>query len=231
MLKALTKAYDRIPRPSMKYNLKQLKHNPYEMLPKNAVVLDVGSKSAEGNYAFAKKTDDARMISLDIEAVSGIDIQADANFIPIKSNSVDCVMSLSVLECIPHPERVMKEMLRILKPGGLVYIDVPFVLYYSPDPVDYYRFSVDGIRVLCEDFEEIQAGFNRGPASTMCCMTVHYLAILVSFNSTHIYRITRDLFIYLLFWTKYLDIILGRMKHARIIHSGVFFLGRKVEQA
>ncbi len=45
--------------------------------------------------------------------------------LPIDSNSADIVTMLAVLEHLPNPEVVMKEVYRILKPGGRVVITVP----------------------------------------------------------------------------------------------------------
>lgn len=46
---------------------------------------------------------------------------------------------------VDKPDRVVQELYRILMPGGLVYMDVPFLLGYHPDPVDYWRFSLSGL--------------------------------------------------------------------------------------
>jgi len=100
---------------------------------------------------------------------------------------------------------------------------------FNNDPYDFYRFSSDGVKILCEDFECIENGFNRGPASCMCHLLVHFCAIILSFNNKIIYSINVDLFKWLFFWIKYLDIILGKYKMAKVIHAGAYFLGRKAD--
>jgi SAM-dependent methyltransferase len=144
---------------------------------------------------------------------------------------VDFVASVSVLEHVRYPQRVMKEIHRILKPGGLVYINVPFVFPFHADPDDFYRFSYKGIEILCEDFECLASGFNRGPASTMHHLMVHFFAICFSFNSRTLYGINVDLFKWLLFWVKYLDRFVARYEMAHVIHAGSYFIGRKAAQA
>ena len=128
---------------------------------------------------------------------------------------------------VRNPEKVITEILRVLKPEGLLYLNTPFVWAYTPDPTDFYRFSPDGLRVLCENFEELQTGYNRGPASTMCDLIVHFCAILFCFNNKRLYGVLADLFKVCFVWMKYLDKWIGNYDVAKVIHSGAFFFGRK----
>jgi len=53
------------------------------------------------------------------------------NMVPIPDKSYDLVVSWSALEHIPNPEKAFEECLRILKPGGYLYLQFG-PLYYSP---------------------------------------------------------------------------------------------------
>jgi ubiquinone/menaquinone biosynthesis C-methylase UbiE len=53
---------------------------------------------------------------------TGYGIQGDARFIPIESSSVDFVYSSGVLHHSPDIQRSVKEIYRVLKPGGRAYI-------------------------------------------------------------------------------------------------------------
>ena len=220
--------YRRLPHPpSTNYNLRHLAHNPYDMLREGALVLDVGCKSKRGLYAFSAAKVDLRLVGLDLEPFKGIDVVGDAHQLPFRSNSLDGVLCVSVLEYVRNPGGVVSEIFRALKPSGLVYVSVPFVFRYAPDPKDLYRFSVPGIEVLCGSFEKIQSGFNRGPASTMCDLLVHFNAILFCFNNRRVYNLLVDVFQWALFWLKHFDRWLGDYEMAHIMCNGVFFLGRK----
>ena len=48
--------------------------------------------------------------------------QADVRSIPYADESFDMVMAAHVLEHLPHPYRALKEMMRVLKPGGRLFI-------------------------------------------------------------------------------------------------------------
>jgi SAM-dependent methyltransferase len=52
---------------------------------------------------------------------------ADGFHIPFKSDSFDLVWNAGVLEHFPDPQPMLKEMIRVCKPGGTVCIIVPYI--------------------------------------------------------------------------------------------------------
>jgi len=52
-------------------------------------------------------------------------IQAKAENIPVKDNSIECVIISEVLEHVENDEVVLKEILRVLKPKGRLIVTVP----------------------------------------------------------------------------------------------------------
>lgn len=222
------KLYHYLPRPpSTNLNLRRLRGNPYDRLAAGATVLDLGAKRAKGCYAFGRPPADITVVSLDIESNAGVDVMADAHRLPFSADTIDAVFCVSTLEHVHRPPEVIKEICRVLKPGGIVYVNAPFVFPFHADPDDFHRFSQNGLRVLCNPFVEIQSGFNRGPASTICHLLVHFGAVLFCFNRKWIYGLLVDLFQWCFFWIKYLDYLIGRYDLAKVLHSGSFFLGRK----
>jgi SAM-dependent methyltransferase len=225
-IETLKSWYHKLPEPpSTNYALH--KPDPYGLLSPGAVIYDIGSKDSRGEYG-RSLPEGAKVVCVDIADGPGVDLVADAHDMwMVPTDSVDCVTTISVLEHVRYPQKVIKEIYRILKPGGVVYVSVPFMFPFHSDPDDFYRFSSDGLKILCEDFECIENGFNRGPASCMQHLLVHFLAILFSFNSRTLYGINVDLFKWLLFWLKYLDKVLGTYETAKVIHAGSYFLGKK----
>lgn len=229
VIQFLKDVYRKLPNPpSTNYIYRKIEPSPYDFLPENPIIYDIGSKGARGGYAFGKPPQNATIVCVDIEDADGVDLVADAhNLYMVEDNSVDFVTSVSVLEHVRYPQKVVKEMHRILKPGGIIYINVPFLFPFHADPNDFYRFTYKGIDILCEDFEKLDSGFNRGPASTMNHLLVHFFAMLFSFNNKTIYGINVDFFKWLLFWVKYLDIFLAKYSMAYVIHAGTYFIGKK----
>lgn len=52
-------------------------------------------------------------------------LQGDAHRLPILSDSYDAVVVLDVLEHLPDPQAALKEIHRVLKPGGLLHLFCP----------------------------------------------------------------------------------------------------------
>lgn len=229
MLRALKSLYHRLPEPpSTNYLYRRIEPNPLDLLPPNPLIFDIGSKEARGSYAFGSPPPGAKVVCVDIVPGPGVDLVADIHDLHmVPSDTVDFVTCVSVLEHVHYPQRAVKEMLRILKPGGIAYFNVPFIFPFHADPDDFYRFTYKGIDLLCEDFERVDSGFNRGPASTMHHLLVHFMAMLLSFNSRTLYGINVDLFKWLLFWVKYMDKFMARYQMAYVIHAGSYFIGRK----
>jgi len=223
----LRRVYRSLPEPpSTNFEL-ALRTLPYELLPANPIVYDIGSKDARAGY-FGAPPRGATIVCTDIRPGPGVDIVADAQDMPqIPSGSADCVFLVSILQHIPSPQKAIDEVYRILRPGGILYVNAPFIFFYHCDPEDYNRFSVAGLEFLCSRFERIASGSRRGPASTFCDLLIRFLGILFSFNSDALYAVNVYCGKWLLFWIKYLDIVVARYSMAYLMWGSPYFLGRK----
>jgi SAM-dependent methyltransferase len=84
------------------------------------------------------------------------DILADLNEpLPIDSEVADTVMSLSVMEHLREPQLFLNEAHRILKPGGAMVLQVPFMWWVHEAPYDFYRYTRYGLQYMFE-----KAGFS-----------------------------------------------------------------------
>lgn len=78
-------------------------------------------------------------------------VYGDAQSIPILTASIDNVLLLDVLEHLPKPEDCIREIRRILKPGGKLILQVPFMYPIHDDPLDFQRWTIHGLRKLADE--------------------------------------------------------------------------------
>ena len=101
--------------------------------------------------------------TFDLFAGEGVDYVGDIHNMPFDAAEFDGVFCTGTLEHVQDPWQAVREIHRILKPGGIVHIDVPFIQGYHADPTDFWRFTIDGLKQLCHDFEELERGVQIGP--------------------------------------------------------------------
>jgi SAM-dependent methyltransferase len=91
------------------------------------------------------------------------DVIGSAQAIPLEDNSFDTVVSTEVLEHVPDPLQAMREMRRVLKPGGYLILTAPMFWPRHEVPYDYYRHTYDGLlHLVKESGLELTRMFNRG---------------------------------------------------------------------
>jgi len=196
-----------------------------------------------------------QVINLDISALPGVGLVGDAHGLPVGSGTLAGVVCTGVLEHVTDPRQVVAELYRCLVPGGGIYVEAPFLQGYHPDPTDYRRFTLDGLRaLLCgtdvaartypagqgspyvEDlahrrgehtfsFNEEEAGVSHGPASAWVWMTSELLASPFGWYPLQV--AVRSLFGWVLSPVRFLDALLVGRPHAHRAAGGFYFIGRK----
>jgi ubiquinone/menaquinone biosynthesis C-methylase UbiE len=74
------------------------------------------------------------------------DIYGNALSLPVRSNSIDIVLLLDVLEHLPDSNEALGEINRVLKPNGRLIMQVPFLYPLHDEPRDYVRFTRHGLK-------------------------------------------------------------------------------------
>ncbi len=80
-----------------------------------------------------------------------IHIYSPIHDIPVADGHFDGVICNAVLEHVANPVEVVREIHRVLKPGGYLYLVVPFLQPEHLDPTDFQRYTKDGLRKLVTD--------------------------------------------------------------------------------
>lgn len=78
------------------------------------------------------------------------DVYGDAHRLPVRSCSVDGVLLLNVLEHLRDADTALKEIARVLKPGGACIVEVPFFYPLHDQPFDFQRWTRYGLNAAAE---------------------------------------------------------------------------------
>ena len=88
---------------------------------------------------------------------------ADAHDLPFQTGHFDACIVCAVLEHVLDPYRCVEEIRRVLRPGGYVYSETPFMQPVHMREYDFTRFTFLGHRRLFRYFDEIRSGIAGGP--------------------------------------------------------------------
>ncbi len=95
-------------------------------------------------------------VGFDIVSGPGVDVVGDAHNLPFENDKFDLILCTDVLDHLHSPQVVIREMQRVLKPGGKVISITRFVFPLHDVPHDYYRFTKYGLRYLFRDWEILE---------------------------------------------------------------------------
>jgi len=79
------------------------------------------------------------------------DVFWDGTRIPLAGASVDCAIATEFFEHVPHPEAILPEVLRVLRPSGILFFTVPFVWPLHTMPHDEYRYTPFALERIFKD--------------------------------------------------------------------------------
>src|ERR1041384_8321048 len=121
-------------------------------VPDGSVVVDLGA----GEATLRAKLPRARYLAVDRGIghggwdYSALDVVADAHAVPLADACADLVVCKQVLEHLTDPSRCVREIRRVLRPGGRVLLSTNQQWPQHQQPYDFFRFTSFGLRHLFE---------------------------------------------------------------------------------
>lgn len=79
------------------------------------------------------------------------DLEGDALNLPVPDACFDAALSTQVLEHVPDPQRALRELARVLRPGGTLILTCPGVWPHHEEPYDFYRYTRFGLEHLLKE--------------------------------------------------------------------------------
>lgn len=187
--------------------------------PRHGSTLNIGS----GPRRYA----DPSVQNVDILPYPGVAIVAPADRIPLADASVARIFSDNVLEHLTDPVAAVAEMQRLLEPGGVAYVAVPFLYPFHSSPSDYQRFTSMGLRELFKGFEIVELGVRAGPFSALTAWLNHLIGVLLSFGSPGLESVFTNIVMFLTFPLKLPDVILNHWPGAEKVAAVLYCVVRK----
>lgn len=117
----------------------------------NGLILDCG--------AGCRSRDFENVVNLEIMEYDSTDVRAVNEALPFANHTFNAVFSFATLEHVKDPFVAAREIVRVLKPGGILYSVVPLLAPYHGYPDHYYNMTLSGHKNLYgPDLEPIYDG-------------------------------------------------------------------------
>lgn len=213
-----------IPEPSVNLSVEPMIDRLAGLLPGDARILVVGAGTQKAWLA-PKFGPTCTILYCDIDVGADVDLFCDAHDLPFADASMDAVVTTAVLEHVLYPERVAAEITRVVKPGGLLYSELPFMQQVHEGAYDFTRYTLSGHRRLFNRFDAVESGMVAGPATSLVWAIENFAAAFPSNPRTR--QLMRAASRIAFGWIKHADRLLKDRPQAMDGASCTFLLGRR----
>lgn len=112
-------------------------------------VLDIGGERVNTIASFEKPQLD--WIYFNLEQRYAPDVIGNCEALPFKAESIGTVLLFEILEHVPDPRMVLDEAKRVLRPGGRLFVSMPFMYRHHRNPADFHRWTHERFFMELED--------------------------------------------------------------------------------
>ena len=124
-----------------RYYVDEFFFNELSNIPSKSSILDLGGNKIKKRGQFNIENHSDNVTYANISKEKQPDVQASGELLPFKPNIFDIVLCAELLEHVPNPPQILKEIHRITKPNGKLFITAPFMYHIHADPYDYGRYT------------------------------------------------------------------------------------------
>ncbi len=128
-------------------------------------VLDVGC--GQSPYRFLLNANETKYFGVDIVDAEKFDYDNsditpfDGENIPFENDKFDGLICTEVLEHVQHYQKLIDEMHRVMKSGGIGIVTIPWSARYHYIPYDFFRYTPSSLKTMFSKFSEAKIT-NRG---------------------------------------------------------------------
>ncbi len=123
----------------------------------------------------------AEIVGFDVRGNPHADLHGSIDALPVEDASFDVVLCLQVLEHVPDPAKAVRELRRVVRPGGRVLLSTHGIYPFHPNPDDLWRWTHDGLeRVFRDngDWSSVTVRPGAGTAATVSMLIAHLIDLL-----------------------------------------------------
>lgn len=185
-------------------------------------VLIIGGGTIGAGASGLYQASDIEIVGTDVFLSDVVDVACDGHSLPFENSTFDGVWIQAVLEHVLEPTVVVSEIHRVLRLGGIVCAETPFMQQVHMGAYDFQRFTKSGHRWLFRHFEEIKSGVNGGVGLSLVWALFYYSRALI--HSNLLWQPIRILFGWLARTERFMDD--NRNCDGA---CGLYFIGRRSE--
>jgi SAM-dependent methyltransferase len=115
---------------------------------RDGLILDCGAGCKGKTYE--------NVVNLEIVDYESTDVLAVAEHLPFRDGVFDVVFSFAVLEHVRNPAAAAREMVRVLKPDGILFCQAPLLAPVHAYPHHYYNMTLAGLGALFEGLVAVE---------------------------------------------------------------------------
>jgi SAM-dependent methyltransferase len=170
-----------------------------------------------------------------VDLINGpaVDAVIDGTHIPLPDQTFDTVLCTQVMEHVEFAEQLRNEMLRCLKPGGLLLVSVPFIFNEHGAPSDFRRFTRCGlIQFLEQNVEITEVVLEGGVGSTLGALFLNWCDVQMNrYKMTRLLKgIILPFFLLLSLLVNSLGYLLDKLDRTEAFYGNVLLVGVKPER-
>jgi SAM-dependent methyltransferase len=104
-----------------------------------------------------------RYVGCDMRAGKGVDRVDNIEKSSLADGEAGGIVFVDTIEHVRHPEAAMKEIFRVLRPGGVLLMASVMDFPIHNHPHDYWRFTPEGFKALLSVFPQCAVGYQGHP--------------------------------------------------------------------
>ncbi len=192
--------------------------------PADVLVVGGGRQRRELELRFANRPH-VRLWICDVDVHADVDLFCDAHVLPFEDGTFAAVITTAVLEHVVDPERAAAEVARVVRAGGRVYSELPFMQQVHEGAYDFTRYTQGGHRRLWRAFDELDSGLVAGPGTALAWSLEYFAAALAP--TPALVLPARGLARLASSWLQYLDHLCAGSPAALDAAACTYFYGRR----